>query len=386
MRGKAARKPANFAAPSSEKQWGEMIAIDPIVGLPRSLRGNTYCYMIRGSNPKISRAYPAKRNRAVEWVAAIRQYMIDAGLVVNSTIHGPQCIQSGQDSAMRSAEMQAFLRQMGIKCRHSPSNRHEMNGWIEGDIRHKWESVVACLWGAEFNGLQIDRARLWDYTVEHVCFVAPLLPGLSRDDHMPGYEQETDEAPDYNWVPAPFGTEVEVEFPKSARGGKLATHTRSGWFLKNDTHAPRGTYIVLMKDTHRTVSSFDVYFDPMPNTRHQPTTEDTSYLFDEESVPPPPSLDTSDGHIKSEAEDEDDSEYVCYFDAPSPPTTAIAHTGDETYPKLNVRAAPPVTHVVGDQALSADDTPTRDQEVQDAPERDVPDRVDRDPRAGQTTS
>ena len=47
---------ANLAAPSSDKQWGEMIAIDPIVGLPRSLRGNTYCYMIRSSNPKISQA------------------------------------------------------------------------------------------------------------------------------------------------------------------------------------------------------------------------------------------------------------------------------------------------------------------------------------------
>ena len=37
MRGKAARKPAHFKKKDSAKQWG-MIAIDPIVDLPRNRR------------------------------------------------------------------------------------------------------------------------------------------------------------------------------------------------------------------------------------------------------------------------------------------------------------------------------------------------------------
>ena len=71
-----------------------------------------------------------------------------------------------------------------------------------------------------------------------MCFVKSVLPGLAHPEETPAHTQETGEGVDYDWIPAPFGTEVEVEFPKADRHGKMAVHTRPGWFLKNDLTSP----------------------------------------------------------------------------------------------------------------------------------------------------
>jgi hypothetical protein len=268
-----------------------MLAIDSLLGMPKSADGGfNHCTVIRNPGTNAIRVYPAHRNRSQDWIKAIRTCMVDSGLQTNSTILGPQFIQSDSDSIAKSAEFQDFLLSIGAKQRLSPPSNHGNNFHAEMGVRIIWEMALSILHSPAFVGLPIHRDRLWHEAIKHAAYIHFILPNRGNEGNISPFEAETGRKPDYlTMLPAVWGQPCSVTIDRKDRTGKLAPHSRVGFFIGIERKAPLGTVRVFMPDTGRVIVSDSVIFNhSMHGYKVEPANEDDTDLL----LPPPTSTVT----------------------------------------------------------------------------------------------
>ena len=174
MAGTAARKPKSKDT-STPKSENEMLCIDPMVGLPRSIQGNVCAHMVKNAHTKVVRAYPNSRNRTQEWIRSLTDTMIKCGMKQGTTVTGPKYVQSDSDPVATSKEMLDWLAENGIKQRKSAPYCKWSNWWIERSTRTVWGTALAMLFAAPLDALGFPREQLWDEALKYACFMDSII-------------------------------------------------------------------------------------------------------------------------------------------------------------------------------------------------------------------
>ena len=112
--------------------------------------------------------------KKTEYLGALQQYLIDAGLHVNGTYRGPKIISSDRDSVVCSSKSREYYRLIGTEIQTSAPHVHAQN-YVEQAwrvLKHKLQATMQFVQAP---------SKFWGHALRHTAAAQRVTMGSTAD-------------------------------------------------------------------------------------------------------------------------------------------------------------------------------------------------------------
>ena len=229
---------------------GVIVSVDYIGPYETSIGDFDGAYVFLDWFSKMPFVYPVRHKS--DFLQSFKKYLIDTGLRINNSIHGPQILQSDTSSDVYSPESIQFCIENGIRMRASPPYSQEQNGIVERAIQTLKQMTAALLLESKL------PEKFWRYAMSHAATLIALIP--KKNGQSP-YEAQYNTKPKMNMVPATFGSKVIIKDNKNSKSKFTSTPGVTGYYVGNSKRSK--SYLIYMCNTNRIRESNQVLFPTM---------------------------------------------------------------------------------------------------------------------------